>query len=63
MKSRIQWLIATWILATPVFAAPPPADTQGRIQAVMANLNFNAGYDSFLVYIADVDQDRWGCIA
>jgi hypothetical protein len=51
------------VLASVAFAAPPMGDTQGRVESVAVDHNYQRDYNSFLIYMRSVENDRWGCLA
>lgn len=59
------------IVDVPPRAAPvlhgnrgtPTGDTQGRVEAVAVEHNYQRGYNSFVIYVADIENDRFGCFA
>jgi hypothetical protein len=62
---RLLLAIAACTAAVPiVLAVPLPlGDTQGVIKAVVTDHNVQRPYNSFLVFMTSMDNDRFGCIA
>ena len=56
-------LLATIVLAQAAVAVPlPVGDTQGAIRAVVIDHTAGRTYNSFLVFMTTVDNDRFTCI-
>lgn len=60
---RIYALIGVVLASTVAISAPFTGDTQGKVETVLVDHNYQRGYNGFLVYLTNVENDRWGCIA